>query len=276
MMKNIFKHNYYKAFAFIKKDFIEEASYKFAFLTGIFYTFLHLMTFFFLSKLFSNAVNPYLQQYGGDYFSFVLLGMAFMNYMSVSLLGFSSSIQRSQTTGTLEAILVTKTSLKAIIISSTLYNFIWTSINVMIYIIMGALLFNVKINTSSILPAFVVLILSIVGFSSVGILSASFLLIFKRGDPITGLFMRASFLFGGVYYPVTIFPVWLKKLSFFIPLTHSLEGMRMCLLKGSSFYDIRINILFLLVFSIIMLPLSVVVFKYAIKKAKIEGSLIKY
>jgi ABC-2 type transport system permease protein len=88
--------------------------------------------------------------------------------------------------------------------------------------------------------------------------------------------MRASVLFGGVFYPVSIFPGWVKKLAFFIPLTHCLEGMRMTLLKGASFYDVRVSILFLLVFSILTVPISLAVFKFAVKKAKMEGSLIKY
>ena len=262
--------------AFIKRDFIEEASYKFSFLSNIFSIFLNLLTFFFLAKLFGSTVNPYLAQYGGNYFSFVLLGIAFFGYMTTSLYGLGSAIQRSQTTGTLEALLTTRTSISTIVVSSTLYNYIWTSISVLIYLALGIFLFKINIFLAGIFPALLVLVLSIVSFSCIGILSAAFLLIFKKGDPITGLFVSVSFLFGGVYYPITIFPSWLKKLAFLIPLTHSLEGMRLPLLKGCTLYDIRLNVLFLFLFSAVMLPISIFVFKYAIRKAKIEGSLTKY
>ena len=114
-----------KALAFIHRDFIEATSYKADFFFQFFVIFISVLVFYFLSKLLGKAVVSYLEPYGGDYFSFVLIGVAFTNYLETSLRSFSKSIRDAQMMGTLEAILVTQTEIPTIIISSSFYSFIW-------------------------------------------------------------------------------------------------------------------------------------------------------
>jgi len=266
----------YKPLAFIKKDFIESASYKFAFITqfiGIVFT---IILFYFLSKLLGAAATPYLAPYGGNYFSFVLIGIAFSNYLGISLSSFSAIISGAQVSGTLEALLVTQTEVPAIIIYSSLYSFIITSVRVILYILLGSLFFGMQIGNANYFGALLILILTIVAFSSIGIISASFIMILKKGDPFTWIFGSVSWFLGGVYYPISVLPDWLRNFSYLLPITYSLEGMRMALIQGHSLYQLAPNILALLLFSFLMLPLSIVIFKYAVKKAKRDGSLTHY
>jgi ABC-2 type transport system permease protein len=179
-------------------------------------------------------------------------------------------------TGTLEALLVTQTEIPTIILSSSLYSFIFTSFRVIAFLILGSLFFGMNISHANYFTGIIVLILTITSLSSFGILSASFVMIFKKGDPTTWLLMSVSWFLGGVYYPISVLPEWLHKLSYLLPITHSLEGMRMSLLKGSSLQEILPNVLALLAFTIFILPLSVMVFRYAVDQAKRNGSLTQY
>ena len=118
--------------------------------------------------------------------------------------------------------------------------------------------------------------MTIISFSSFGIISASFVMVLKRGDPISSIFTSVSGILGGLYYPVSILPGWLQKMSYLLPVTYSLEGMRLALLQGYSLRELMPNIVALLLFSIIMLPLSIFIFGYAVKRAKIDGTLTQY
>ena len=265
-----------KPFAFIKKDLIEASSYKFAFLTqfiGIIFT---TVVYYFISKLIGTAATPYLKPYGGDYFSFVLIGIAFSSYLSLSLSSFSGNISNAQMMGTLEALLVTQTEIPVIVLSSSLYSFILTSFRVVIYIILGAFLFGMNISNANYPMALLILILTIISFSSLGIISASFVMVLKRGDPFTWIFSNLSWFLGGVYYPISVLPEWVQNFSYLLPITYAMEGMRLALLKGYSFNELRLNILALVIFSIVMLPWSVALFILAVKKAKRDGSLTHY
>jgi len=265
-----------KPLAFIKRDFLNEVSYRLSFFMQIFGIFVSTLTFYFLARLFGSAVVPYLKPYGGDYFSFVIIGVAFSNYQEVALHGLSRSIRDAQMTGTLEALLVTQTEIPTIILSSSLYSFIFTSLRVIAFLVLGSLFFGMNISHANYFTASIILILTITALSSFGIISASFVMIFKKGDPLTWLLVSVSWFLGGVYYPISVLPGWLLKLSYFLPITHSLEGMRMSLLQGASLSAVLPNVLALLAFTVFILPLSVTVFRYAVNQAKRDGSLTQY
>jgi len=140
---------------------------------------------------------------------------------------------------------------------------------------MGRWIFKVVFNPN-ILTAFIFLILSITSFSSIGIISASFIMVFKRGDPFTWAFSTLSSLLGGVIYPVKVLPAGLQKIAFFLPITHVLEGMRMALLQGLSLMDLWPSFFYLVLFTFLMLPFSTWLFKKAVEKAKRDGTLTHY
>lgn len=264
-----------KAMAFLKKDLLNELSYKFAFAMQIFGIFLSVTMFYFLSLLFGNTSLPSLDQYGGNYFAFVLIGIAFSSYMGTSLNSMSSKIREGQIMGTLEALLSTQTGLTTIIVSSSLYSFFITSFQVVVYLVIGVFIYQLDLSQANYLGGIIILLVSILAFSGFGIISASFIMIFKRGNPVA-IFSGLSWLLGGVYYPVEILPQWLEPCSFLLPITYSLQGMRLALLKGASLFELLPNILSLLVFALIMLPVSLFAFRYSVRRAKRDGSLTQY
>lgn len=263
-------------FSFLKKDFLNEISYKFHFVLQFVGIFISTVTFYFLSKLVGNNVVDALKPYGGDYFSFVLIGFAFTHYLRVSLEEFSRSIRENQLMGIMEILLVADTRLSTIIVSSSLYKFLFTSFQILIFLFMGVFFFKIDISNANYFAAIVIIILTISSFSCIGIISASFIMVFKRGDPISWAVTYVSWLLGGVYYPVSILPAWLQKFSYLLPITYSLEGMRMALLQGYSFQQLMPNILALSVFTALMLPVSLFVFRKAVNKAKVDGTLTQY
>ncbi|MEJ2265934.1 MAG: ABC transporter permease, partial [Anaerolineales bacterium] len=216
---------------------------------------------------------PYLEAYGGDYFAFVLIGIAFAGYFGVGLSSFSSSLRQAQTTGTLEAMLTTPTALSTIILSSSLWSYLLTTLRVLVYLLIGDLFLKVNLGGGNYLGALIVLILTIISFSSLGIIAASFIMVLKRGDPITWLFNATSSFLGGIYYPVTILPGWLQFFSYLLPVTYALRAMRLALLQGASTATILSDILVLAVFSAILVsvrgttrqsrwqPITVLMFK---------------
>ncbi len=170
--------------AFLKRDFLQQASYRLAFLLQFFSIFFSVLIFYFISELLGDAAAPYLTEYGGDYFSFVLIGIAFLGYFSTGLSSFASSLRHSQTTGTLEAMLTTPTSLSAIILASSLWDYLVTSLRVLVYLAVGVLLLGAGLQDSNYLAALLVIVLTVVTASSLGIIAASFIMVTKRGDPI--------------------------------------------------------------------------------------------
>jgi len=264
------------AWAFLKRDILSEASYRVSFILQLFNILFSVATFYFIAQLFGKAATPYLEAYGGDYFSFVLIGIAFSSYFGAGLSGFSSSIRRAQTTGTMEAMLTTPTNISTMILSSSLWQYTLTTIRVIVFLIIGSLIADLNLSEGNYAAALLILALTIITFSSIGIISASFIMIIKRGDPITWILNSMMGLLGGVYYPIAILPGGLQWLAKFLPVTYSLQAMRLALLQGASFSILAPNIIVLFLFSLVLVPLGLLSFRYAVRQAKIDGSLTHY
>jgi ABC-2 type transport system permease protein len=264
------------ATAFLKRDLSQAISYRLSFLLQLVGIFFSVAIFYFLSKLFGGAIAPQLNAYGGDYFSFVLIGLAFTGYMGLSMSSFADSIREGQVMGTLEIMLLSPTRLSSILFSSSLWSYLLTTLRVVVYLALGVLVFGASLNQANLATALIVLILSITSFSSIGILSAAFVLLIKKGDPVAWLLGSVSSLLAGVYYPISVLPDWLEPLSRILPLTYALDAMRLAMLKGYSLYEVRFDILVLLGFTLVLTPLAFLVFRKALKRAKMEGSLIQY
>lgn len=264
------------ALAFLRRDFSLAISYRLAFFMQLGGILFNVAIFYFMAQLFGSAIAPQLETYGGDYFSFVLIGLAFTGFMGLSLSSFAQSVREGQMMGTLEIMLLSPTKLSAILLSSSIWSYLLTTFRVIVYLILGALVFGASLNQANYGTALLVLLLSIASFSGIGIISAAFVLLTKKGDPIAWALSGASSLLAGVYYPVAVLPDWLEPISRILPLTYALDAMRLSMLQGYSVYELRLDILVLLAFTLVLTPLSFFIFRQALRRAKKEGSLIQY
>ena len=265
-----------KPLAFIKKDFLVESSYKLSFLLNVFGVLTSILGYFFIDKLFGHRIVSHLEEFGVNYFSYVLLSMAFFSYAGVGLGSFSHRIRSEQMQGTLEALLLTPTKISTILFSLGLWNLLFATLDMAIYIMLGIFLFKISFANVNILSTLVILFLTIISFSSLGILSASFIMVFKRGNPVGWIINSLEGLIGGVYFPITIMPAWLQFLARFFPITYAIRAIELAVYKGYSILQLNKEIGFLLLFSLLLLPVSLASFKYSLKKAKKNGSLSQY
>jgi ABC-2 type transport system permease protein len=264
-----------QALAFLRRDFLEEVSYRAAFLMqfgGIVLS----VTLWFLIARFLRPAQPELPGLPGvPYFAYLLVGIAFNFYLVSALRSFAAKLRNEQLTGTLEAMLMSPTPIPVLVLCSALWDFFMTSLQVIAYLALGAA-FGMHLRFDS-LPSFLlILILTILAFSGIGIVSAAFILYLKKGDPINFLISSVSALFGGVFFPTESIPMGLGKVGRFLPITYALDGIRKCLLTGARFQDLLPEIGALLLFIALLLPVGLACFSLAVRKAREEGSLAQY
>jgi len=66
--------------------------------------------------------------------------------------------------------------------TNTLPTYLLTTLRVLVYLLVGVLFLGVHLTGANYLAALVVLVLSVISFSSLGIIAASFIIVFKRGN----------------------------------------------------------------------------------------------
>jgi ABC-2 type transport system permease protein len=263
------------AWAFIRRDFLIAISYRSAFLAQLLITIITVPVLFYLSRVFEGLQAPSLVSYGGNYFSFLLLGFAFQDYMTFSQSAFNSSIREHQLMGTLEIIMISPRSLSLILICSSLWGYIFTSLRFGLYVILGVF-YGLDLSHSNLGSFSVVILLSIVSFAALGILMASVTLVIKRSEAMTLLMTAATVGLGGVAYPVQILPLPLQWAARMLPFTHALSGMRKALLQGAGLDRLGLEIGALSGFALVLFPAGLLAFSIAVRRAKVLGTLGQY
>ncbi|HET9993760.1 MAG TPA: ABC transporter permease [Candidatus Acidoferrum sp.] len=210
---------------------------------------------------------------GGSYFAFSLVGFVFLDYLNAAVDTFDRSLEEARDSGTLEHLLITQTSVPVFVAGSAIYPFAATTLRIVVYVAWAAVLFGFPLHAANWLAVFTVLLVTLLAFSGLGILSASYLLLFKRGNPAKWFFLGISSVAGGMLFPINILPDWLQVVARVNPVTYALEAMRGALLGGASIAALWIPLAILLVFAAVLLPISMGVFAWALRRTKITGTL---
>jgi ABC-2 type transport system permease protein len=260
------------------RDFRLFVSYRMQFFLRIISVLAVVTTLFFISKIFAGFTDPQFSQWRDPLASW-LTGLAVLNYFTTGFSSLANAIRQEQMQGTLESVLLTPINLPTVIVASSAWDFLETTFFSFLYLFFGRVFFGVQYRGSFML-AIGFLLLTTVVLACLGILSASFAMVFKRGDPF-GLFLGAgSALFSGVFFPTQLLKTYagpkLGSISLLLPATYGLDGIRQVLIEGHGLAEVTRPLLILLGFLAVFLPFSLWVFGRAVRRAKREGSLIQY
>lgn len=262
------------AWLFFLRDLRIASTYKIPFLLETIEALFGTAMLFYVSRFVDSPELRGTLPQGSDYFAFALVGFVFFDYLSAALDSFDQSLQEARDSGTLEHLLVTQTSLPAILAGSAIYPFAVTTFRIAVYLAWAVLLFHFPIAAANWLSVVAVLLASLLAFSGFGIFSASYLLLFKKGNPGKWLLLGISSIVGGMLFPVSILPGWMQVIAGFNPVTYTLEAMRYALLGGAGLRALWHPIAALLLFAAVLLPFSMAVFAVVLKRTKTTGTLM--
>jgi len=264
------------ALAFVRRDFLIAASYKTAFAADALGIVFKVITFYYIGAIFGGRVAPSPDSIGHDYFAFLLVGIALLDFVHTSLTTFSQSVRESQMAGTLEVVLLSPIRLHGMVLYSSIWPYLFTTLRFATYIVMGVVLFDLPVAVSGIPAAMLVLGLTIVCFAPLGVISAAIIMVFKKGAWFPMLINGASFLLAGIAYPVEVLPAWAARASYYLPLTHSVTGMREALLNGRAVSELGTELGFMLAFATVLMPVSLWMFELAVNRTRQLGTLTQY
>jgi ABC-2 type transport system permease protein len=253
---------FWKFYIFVKRGLLVFISYKLQLILSIVSVFFSLISFYFMIHFLGlNKFNPNLSNVGGNYLSFLVIGTVYVGLMSVGQSSFAETISEEQGLG--------------ILVFSSIWNYLITIVNIIISILIYNYFFNVKLN-ANIFTSLTILIVSSVAMMGIGMLSAGFIMRYKRGDPITWILSLLTGLLSGIYYPIDILPKYLQVLSKFLPPTYAISALRQATLTNASIASVAQELLVLLVFAFVTVTSGLLFFRSSFNFARKEGSLSWY
>ncbi|MGH9906521.1 MAG: ABC transporter permease, partial [Pyrinomonadaceae bacterium] len=238
-----------RIYAFVVRDFRLFVSYRMQFFLRVLSILGVVTTLFFISKIFVGFTDARFSQWRNPLAAW-LTGLAVLNYFMTGFSSLATAIRTEQMQGTLESVLLTPINLPTVIVASSAWDFVQATLFSFLYLFFGWFFFNVHYVGSYAL-ALVFLILTTLVLACLGILSASFAMVFKRGDPF-GIFLgTGSALFSGVFFPTQLLNDYagstISGISKLLPATYGLDGIRRVLIEGRGLADVTEPLVTLLV-----------------------------
>lgn len=220
--------------AFVKKDVRSRITYKLNLSLSFLNTLVAAMTWAILGQ--NAELGAALAPYGGSFITYLIVGMAFNEYMIESL----KAVQKSVTRSELEGILASPIKLRTFIFGNVLWGYAFHTINILIYFSIGIFVFGITFGSVDYVGALVTLVLGIVVMFSFSLLASGILIVTKQGDVIQWVLGALSGLFAGVYFPIALLPEKMQAISWILPQTYFFELIRMAL-NGERLIEFQLN-----------------------------------
>ncbi len=262
--------------ALTRRGFLHAASYRLSFFGNYLGAALVLIFYRVLAEFYGPARPEALAAYGGDYFTFLLIGGVLARFFSLGLKQFARELEHELTAGTLEPVLATATAPPLALLGPALWSFLEGLLIAAAQLAAGALFLGADFSRADWLAGLALGVLTLLALSGWGLLAAAFVLVFKRADPLSWLADVTLYMFAGVYFPIGFLPAVLQPFAYALPLSHALEGLRLALMRGESLAALGPYAAVLLAFGVILLPLGVWAIRAALDRVRRAGSLSHY
>ncbi|MGC4749399.1 ABC transporter permease [Micromonospora sp. DT201] len=209
-----------------------------------------------------------------DAFAFMLIGASVTAGFQDALTALTNRLQFAQERGTLETYLVEPVPWALIPIAMNIWRSVTGTVMAAFMIAFGSLL-GAQIEWRSIPLALLVFLVGIAACNAIGTLAASFIILFKRGEPVIMLYSLAAGVLGGTLFPISVLPEWIRWVSYLVPHSYVIAAERQLLMSDPPAEGLSplMSLAILTGFSVIMFAIGLTVFDRSLRLARKLGIL---
>lgn len=232
-----------------------------------------MVMYFFLSELVNESALV-----GGDYFTYVMLGLIVLQLLDSGLTGFGFQVQEEIQTGRLEGYLVEPVRWWVLPFGMMQFPIVFRLANNSLALLIAFAL-GLDIRLSGALPALALIALGIAATASIGLLSASVRILSKRSDPVAQMYQVLAMLFAGTFFSIDQLPTWLRPLSYAVPHTYVISGVRRLLMPNGSEIagpDLATAIIALLIWCVVFYAIGITLYNRVMERGRELGVLAGY
>ena len=231
---------------------------------------LTLTVFFYVAKLARpNAVGHH-----ASYYAFLVVGILALAIVE-SALNLSALVRMELVAGNFERILISPLGPIGGVMAMAVFPIVYATLLSGVTLLLAAVIYALPIHIGAIPAALVVAALGATAFAALGILFVAALIAFKSSTGPVWVIAGLGLL-GGIYFPVALFPGWIRWASDVQPLTPTVDLLRHFLVGAPSIQARWLELVKLICFVVMLLPLSGVVLGQAVKLSRRHGTIMEY
>jgi ABC-type multidrug transport system permease subunit len=260
--------------AFIRHGAVTISAYPLSFAVTQLGALVPIFVYAYLGKLVTGATTGL----GGDWFSFVVVGVVVGRVLSAGVAGLGEEMDDAIKEGRLEILLTTPVSARSLPLLMAEWPIVTGAATSLLLLAVG-IGFGADLRAGGALLAFVFIALGTVAAHGIGLMAVSVQMLVKRSGPIQQLHGMAVATIAGAYFPTALLPGPLHALSWLLPETWVFIGVRRAvLLDGSAVAGPSTWIVLAVValFAAVLFPLGVWLYGRALRTARASGLLAGY
>lgn len=261
--------------ALTRASWYEAKSYRVRLVMQVASILMTVLPLFFIANALQDMMARSIAVESDQYFSFLLVGTVAFMFFGVALSGLQSTIGGAISTGYFETLLMTRAPLSAVLGGLSTYTLLLTGVRAAVMVITGWLL-GAHIAWLQIAPATFILALVVAVHWGIGLIGSALMIAFRTAGPLNAIVSTTSVLFGGVYYPVSSIPSWLRSIADVTPLAYGLRALRRVLLQGESLGAVSTDVAILAAMTVLSLMAGAWAMRVALNYAKRAGTLSSY
>ena len=230
--------------------------------------------YFYVAKLVTRT-GP---DVGGDYFTFVILGLIGTQILNTGLRSLGMEVSTAINRGWFEMILVEPVRWRLLPFGLVQWPIAKTMVGSLLLLLVSIRL-GAEYNLSGVPVALLVVALGLAAGLTVGIVSTGIKVLAKAGDPLLTLYMLAAQILSGTYFPTEVLPDWLEPVSLLLPHTHVINSLRRVLMPaGDAMAGLSLGTTLLILggFSVVFMPVALWLFGRGLEYGRKLGVLSGY
>jgi len=179
-----------------------------------------------------------------NYAGFIVVGTTAWMWLNMTLWSVGTSLRNEQLRGTLESNWLSSSPRFLVMLGIAAAH----AMNFIVFLLVGVLEFvlilGVRFNPNP-TATLAAVALTVPWVYGLGMAFAALVLLFKEAQAMV-FFVRGIFLvFAGISFPVAVLPDWMRGIAGWLPLTHSIEALRLALLENAPLSLLQANLTFL-------------------------------
>ncbi|MEM3638085.1 MAG: ABC transporter permease [Conexivisphaerales archaeon] len=258
-----------KVWALTKKDMYNWSTYKSQAITTILGALIGVASWGFIAS-YRNVTVP---EYNADYVSYLLIGILVSNV----ILPISTGLQTRLNPWTIETVLMSGIKTQTFVIGTVAWNYILSVLLFIPEMAIGVFIFKAHLVIDPVSAISAIVISSVIVFS-ISVITTGIRIVTKVTDPVTWSLMVGGQLLSGMTFPIqhlNDYVPGLSNLSWILPQTWIYHIVRLSTLDGASILQPTVAISFgiTIAYALVLLPLSLWIFRWGLIRAKKDGAL---
>jgi ABC-2 type transport system permease protein len=237
----------------------------------------------FLSPLFAITLFYYISHIvtaktihsPGGYFGFVIVGLVIVQILTISLGVLPVTVRQELVSGTIERFLVSAHGPINGILGTMLFPLLNAFFSSVLLLTLATVIFGLPLAATAVL-AIPVALLGTLAFMPFAFFLVALVMAFKQASSATQFIVAGIAIVGGLYFPISVLPGWIRWTSYVQPFTPATDLLRHLIVGTPLAHPAAVELLKLVGFIAVLLPAGAMLLRASIRYGQRSGTVAEY